>query len=321
VANGYRLSRLFITPTRQLQPELAFDQPEFGSGGLSSVLRDVISAALSESGESDEKSSSYFRVDEAASAPCVIAVTASGGGFGEEKEVVNINDHSPKNPISADDAVLSRMLFLIVLPTYGTSGVLLSHVRGRSHLTPGLMKRLNRHLDPKGWHLRLEKDVADEVAWSDYLGEDDVEVKSVELIQRHASADRTNFVGAGVESARVILRITGEEQRRGVLQAMRDSVAGRRPPALAGLVGMTAANDDDFDDQKIVYVQDKRERTITINNAWPIFIHELDVEGEIGIADLLGLEVRDDVKAVLTQLGIDMPPGWWPSVSELETIG
>ena len=50
---------------------------------------------------------------------------------------------------------------------------------------------------------------------------------------------------------------------------------------MAGVVGLKgAATDDDFDEQRLVYVQDGRQRTITVNQDWPALVYALDGDGE-----------------------------------------
>jgi hypothetical protein len=319
--HGYKLSRLILTPPYRPTEELAFDNPVFGPEGARGFLADVVAEILGGQGVADERDSSYFRVDKADLGGWVLAIQGSGGSYGEPREVVNTRSHAARGSIGVDDAVLQHLTFLMVIPPSGTSGVLVSEVRGRSHLTAGLLRRLKNHLLDKGVAIRLESNIADEVAWNDFLDEDNVDVRSVELTQRNLSSDRTNFGSPkNVSRARLILDLSNDpDLKRGVFERIRDSRSTGKLAKLTSLVGIQMVDDDDFDEQKIVYVQDGRERSIRVTATWPSFTHDIDSAVVPDLGTILSA-AQTDTANVLQVMGVDRQSGWWPTVDSLEAV-
>ena len=54
---------------------------------------------------------------------------------------------------------MDKSKMLLVLPSFGDCGLLISLVSGRSHHTPGLVRVLNRELRAKSLTMRLEHDL------------------------------------------------------------------------------------------------------------------------------------------------------------------
>lgn len=218
---GYRLFRVYLTEPYG-STELEFDDPRFGKDGARGVLANAVEEVRKATGQIDDRASTYLRVDSGSAERWVVLVRASGGAFGEIREVVDTATHQQRTGLALDDAVLRDMLLLLVIPPYGTSGVLVAETRGRSHLTAGLIKQLNIKLKPKKLTIRLEANPADEVAWNKFLDQSDVEVSAIELIQNVPSSDRTRFGKKKiVTKASLVLKLTDDQKaKKGIVKGL-----------------------------------------------------------------------------------------------------
>ncbi|MDO9378647.1 MAG: hypothetical protein Q7T56_07340 [Nocardioidaceae bacterium] len=319
MTDGFRVFRAFLTQQRSYD-EIPFDHPDLGPDGIQGLMSAAVVDRVEAGGEVHESSSHFLRVDDARAGGWVIALTASGGGYGVERDVVDVVTGATKQPIGSGDAVLNRLMTLLVLPNFGCDGLLIAQTQGRSHLTSALLRDVNYALHERGFHLRLEANLTDEIAWNDYLNSDGVDVKEIQLVQHVPSPDRTSFGDGRVVRATLSLVLSDAgDTKKSVLGRMREAFTENKRPELTDLVGMTAAGDDDFDEQKIVYVKNKRERTIKVEQSWPAFIHEISSDKPLDLKTLLG-ECRDDAQAVLAELGVDRPSTWWPQAHKMKVL-
>lgn len=312
VAYGYRIFKVSFTPSRKLTPELRLDNPLFGPDGAVGTLADICRTLSTATGDTDSKKGAYFRVVDSDHAGWVIAVRGSGGSFGVEREVVDTTTDQPKSKITTDDAVLERMLMLFVLPPNGNCGLLIAETSGRSHLTPGLVKVLNMHLQQLGVRMRLEDDFTDGEAWGQFLSKSTVDVQALELVQTHKPAQGVSFGDNSIARAVISLQLApGTQAKSTLLKELKKAFTKGKKPKLTGLIGLNVAHDSDFDEQRVVYVENGRKRRITVASTWPVFIYALGDEAP-SLQELLD-ECRREVQHLLNELQIGRPANWWPS--------
>ena len=310
---GYKVSVAYLTPRYRPEDRVALDDPALGDQGALGLVTRVLNEAMK--GEADERRSVYTRFDRVTSSGWGVLLAASGGSFGEPAEVVDRRTGDPRASLGTDDALLRDARLLFVLPPYGTQGLMISEARGRSHLGPAVVTRLNKRLASAGLVLRLDTAVADDVAWNAYLEREDVSVSGVELVQHRRSADGGRFTEEDViKKARLSLDLapdTRTQQRvRGALGQLRGKRAGR--VQLAGLVGLRQYGDDDFDEERLFVVQDGRRRNLNVTHGWPAFAYDLG-EDRLSEAEFLAA-VHDAAADTLAALEVDRSPTWWPVV-------
>lgn len=313
---GYKMSVACLTPRQRPDQRIAFDDPALGAGGALSLVTNTLRAAME--GEADERKSVYTRFDQLQQSGWAVLLAASGGPFGEPAQVVDRHTGTARASLGVDDAVLRDARLLFVLPPYGTQGLLISEARGRSHLGPAVIHRVNKRMADQGLVLRLDSEVADDVAWNAYLDRDDVSVSGVELVQNRRSADGGRFTEEdAIKKARLTLDLepgTRTQQRvRGALSELRGKRAARLQ--LAGLVGLRQYRDDDFDEERLVVVQDGRRRSLNVTYGWPAFTYDLGQDRLTEIEFLAA--VRDAAADTLDALEVDRAPSWWPSLHEV----
>ncbi|MCM3516240.1 hypothetical protein [Nocardioides sp. P86] len=316
---GFRIFKIKFTPDRKLAPDLHFDNPLFGPDGARGAVASACTKLHQSSGDADTKKGAYFKVVEAQEGGWMIAVLGSGGSFGIQRDVIDTTTGQYKAPIAPDDAVLDRMHLLLLIPPNGDSGLLVAETSGRSHLTPGLTRALNLHLKGRGVKLRLEDDFTDAEAWSQFLDQSNIDVKAVELVQTHKPAQGVSFGDKSIARAVVTLQLAkGAQAKSGLLKELKKAHKKGSKPQLTGLIGLQAAADDDFDEQRVVYVQNGRQRRITVASSWPAFIYELG-DTPPSRQELLD-GCRSEVQHLLTQMQIGRPNDWWPTGANMKAL-
>lgn len=316
---GFRIFRIKFTPVRKLSRDLHFDNPNFGKDGARGAVAAACSALKQGSGDADSKKGAYFRVVDAAHDGWVIAVHGSGGSFGTARDVIDTSTDQYKSPIDPADAVLDRMLMLLVIPPTGDSGLLVSETSGRSHLTTGLTRAINVRLKVLGVTMRLEDDFTDSEAWSQFLSQSNIDVQALELVQTHKPAQGVSFGDKSIARAVVTLQLAqGAQAKSGLLKELKKAHKKGSKPKLTGLIGLQAAGDDDFDEQRVVYVQNGRKRRITVASSWPAFIYELG-DTPPSLQELLD-GCRNEVQHLLTRMQIGRPADWWPQAKSMNAL-
>lgn len=311
---GFRIYKIKFTPVRKLSPDLQFDNPAFGKDGAMGAVSSACAALMQGSGDADPKKGAYFKVVDAKHGGWVVAVQGSGGSFGVARDVVDTTTDQYKAPIGADDAVLDRMQMLLVIPRSGDSGLLVSETSGRSHLTTGLTRALNLHLKGLGVTMRLEDDFTDAEAWNQFLGQSNIDVQALELVQTHKPQQGVSFGDKSITRAVVTLQLAkGAQAKMGLLKELKSAHKHGKKPKLTGLIGLQVAGDEDFDEQRVVYVQNGRQRRITVASSWPVFIYELG-ETPPSLQEVLD-GCRSEVQHLLTQMQIGRPADWWPQAA------
>src|SRR5205823_3554933 len=124
--------------------------------------------------------------------------------------------------------------------------------------------------------VRVNSEFADEYAWSRFLDTEEINVRSVELVQNTRSSDRTNFTEENVK--RTTLKIDledGTEAKRRITGAIR-TLRGKDRPNLAGMIGLAHYHDEDFDEERIIAVVDGRQRKLNVTSGWPSFTYVIE---------------------------------------------
>ncbi|MBF6332798.1 hypothetical protein [Nocardia transvalensis] len=311
---GYRVMELYATPPGKPRDRISFDQPVDVEGGLRTLVLKAARLAL-DTGKLDENRNKYIKFAEVRDDNWGILLTAKGGEWGESRELVDVYDDPDveSRPINPSDAVISDFHALFIVPPYGDTGLLVTEVKGRSHWTVETLAQINLKLDAHGIKLRLSWDLVDASAWNAYFSDETVGVKSVELVQKYPSSDRTRFTNENVKSARLeIDLLEGSEVKQRVIRVLNAMREGRRQaPRLAGVVGLTEFGDSDFDEERIVTVKDGKTRKINVTTSWPKFVYTLDATEHPTGPEFVNL-VRGTVSDTLKLLNVDLASNWRP---------
>jgi hypothetical protein len=315
---GYKISALYLTPYRRQDVRLAFDHMQFGNGDASAAIKAALKKAKSKQGQADDTNLHYVRLEKIRSDNWGHLVRAKGGSYGDAAEVVEAASGDPRGTIEPGDAVIRDGRVLFIVPPTGELGLMVSEVRSRSHLTAAVLKELNKQLAIQpGVTARLEHEIADNVAWNEYLDQSDLRVSGVELVQHRRSADDTRFTEEDVVSRSTLrLQLVDTTEVQGRLRQAIDSLRGQQhqQPRLAELVGLRRYGDDAFDEQRLIVVQDGKERKIRVTTGWPSFTYAIDSEEQLSDRKFLA-EVRSASEDTLRALGADIPgSGWWPNI-------
>jgi len=145
---GYKVAMAYLTPPNSPGARIAFDDPELGADGARGLLQDALQALTG--GAEDEQRYHHSRLDGVHMDGWGVLLTVSGGSYGEAAEVVDRRTGRARRALARDDAVLRDARLLWLMPPHGTVGLLLSEARGRSHLGPAVVRRLNNYLKPAG---------------------------------------------------------------------------------------------------------------------------------------------------------------------------
>lgn len=313
---GYRVMELIATPPNKMS-EVAFTEPV--PGGLREAAFTAAKAAMT-SGEKNDQRGVYTRVSDVKADAWGILLTVKGGQYGESRELLDVDSvdpDEPMRPVGPSDAVLSDLRVLLLIPPYGTKGLLVTETRSRSHWTSFVLNRLNLELRSLGVKLRTVREATDALAWSNYLSRDEVGIKSVELIQTTQSADRTRFTSENVKSARLQLNIDdGSELKRRLSSIVRGFTGQNvRHLQLAGVVGLRADfSDDDFDEEKIIVVDGDREQKINVSGGWPQFTYSFDTDYVLSDSEFVD-GVLDVARKTLEHLNVDIAADWRPRIN------
>ena len=314
---GYRVMELVLTPPRR-QERIAFTEPEMSGGLYNSVLAAAQDARLA--GEKDATRSRYTRISRVRHDAWGILLTVKDGEYGELREIIDVDDGNPNAPtrqVGRSDAVLSDFYVLLIVPPYGCTGLLISEIKGRSHLTPETLRQLNFRLRNEGLWLRATSDTVDAYAWNEFLSDDRVGVTAIELIQTTQSPDRTHFTNENVKRAKLqIDLIEGSSTKQRILAALREMTGNSpRRPKLAGIVGLRNFEDEDFDEEHIVTVRDRRERKIDVTSNWPRFTYPIDSTDRLSEEEFVR-EVSGTAYDALKLLNVDVAGNWRPRIAD-----
>ncbi|WHP18804.1 hypothetical protein [Cellulomonas sp. ES6] len=309
------MSVVNVTPYGRPQDNLDLDDARFGNGGGLAYLRDTAVALLAQ-GHDDERRSTYTEFSEVHPSHLGVLSIVQGGEYGESRTLVD-RVTKARRAITVDDAVLSDARVVLVVPEHGQDAVMVSEVKGRTHHTAGFVTRVNTRLKGDGLSLRLRREVADGVAWGKFLADQDAGIVGVEFAQSvRRSEDRTPFAtGGGLTAARLrfALSSTGD-----VAQGIIGRLRGASPEQslrdqldLATVVGLRDYHDEDFDEQRIIVVKDGRERTINVSQALPSFTYVFADDERPDHQGFLD-QSRGAVLDLFQELGVELPPQWWP---------
>jgi hypothetical protein len=313
---GYKLFTLYLTPPRKPGDRLAFDLPQFGQERALGAIIDAADEVFNAGGDDDKGRKAYIELNKVSSQGWCSLLTASGGAYGESGEIVNVTT-GQRSRLTHDDAVIHDARNLFVLPPFGDVGLLVAETRGRGTLVPSLLRRLNYQLDKIGALLRVESELADDVAWNNFLDDGASEITAVELVQHQRTADGSRLTKDAVIRGAYIRLSVEQGSIQGRLKSAVAAAKGKnpQPPNLAGVVGLRGFSDDAFDEEKVVIVDGRRERTLNVTSRWPSFIYNFSTDDRpADPADFLA-EIRDSVEDTLDEMNVDRPKldQWWPT--------
>lgn len=318
MAYGYRLFQVEIGQFRRPDTRYDFDNVDLHSEGAYGLFKDTL-AELVESSARDDDRLTYFGVDQVQYGGWTFQISASNGQFGRVRRVRDTATNRDGTPLGTNDAVLDDLPLVLVVPNYGRHGLLVAATAGRSHNAFSFARSMNQKWRDKGLSLKLVSDLADRTAWSTFLGQTDVDVTHVELIQTSVTPDRPTFGSSGhVSRARVMLTLADSHTKQSVIQRVKDRVLHNQDLALTGVFGM-ALRDEDFDDYGILYVRDGRQKRLSITNDYPHFIYPIDGVTEPTAAEL-ALAAVSDVQYLMDEIGIEYPSSWMPSTPNLTRL-
>ncbi|GAB3565977.1 hypothetical protein GCM10027445_12050 [Amycolatopsis endophytica] len=317
-AYGYRVMEVYATPLRKTD-RIAFTEPE-SKGGLRVTVLEAAETAKA-AGQKDEKRGHYTRISGVRSSAWGVLLTTKGGEFGEPREVIDVDaediEEAPRL-IKRSDAVLSDFYMLLIIPPYGDRGLLISEIKGRSHLTAQTLRQINFHLQPSGLKLRVTSDTVDANAWNEFLSEDNVNVTSIELVQSNKANDRTHFTTENFKRARLqIDLVDNSEPKRKITKVLKEIAKNpSQRPRLAGIVGVISPfGDDDFDEENIVTVKDGRERKLEVSSGWPKFTYPIETDERLSESEFVD-EVLPVAHDSLVLLNVDVAADWRPKIAD-----
>lgn len=309
---GYRVALFRLTEHYKPSANINFDHSQLGKGGLRSRLLALIKDMKASSGDRDDRESDFLRVDDIAEGGWLIVPVIKGGDFGEALDVVDVRSNEDKDPISPDYALLRKGTIVLVVPPDGEYGVVIAETVGnRSHLVP-FIKRLSYRLRLETNHvLRLDSEIADSVAWSKLLDRKSSHVSELVFVAHELSSDHTQFRAPGVKTAELRLNLLGgSKQEKAVSRALKKSVKAGTPTGLLGLLNVGGAEDDQFEEQKAVIVEDGARRTISVGGTAPRFVYLIDSAVKLEVGEFLK-EIRPAVEDTLAELNVERAPDWW----------
>lgn len=313
-AFGYRISLFQLAIKGKPKDRYPFDHKALG-GSLLSLLEAEIKKMVDQ-GEADDRKSTFFTVDAERRDGWGLVTEVSGGVFGSEARAVNVKSGQKTKDILSDEAVLRGSRIVLIVPPSGDYGVIISEVQGNASLLSPFVNQLNFRLGLMNLRIHLEKDIADGVAWMEYLNKPDVGITGVELVTKQ-SIDHTSFDFAdssGVSGVRMFVGLApGSGLARRFAASLKGMVGkGKQPLQLVGMVGLKDYTDSDFDEEKIITVQDGQRRVLEVSHGWPRFVYPLDTNVRPSEQDFL-TAIQSSAFTVLHEVGIMPTQGWFPT--------
>jgi hypothetical protein len=317
---GYRVFQFVISQRNKPNEKHEFSNVGLHSAGAQGLIEETLKTLIN-TGDADDQHSMYYAVDAVKRGEWVFQVQSSGGAYGRERRVRNTTTHADTGAIGEADAVLEELPIAVVVPPYGRFGLIIAATEGRSHHAASLVRLLNIKLAARKLYIRLTSNLADEVAWSTFLKQPDLNVTQLELTQTKLDQSRQDFgKPARVTRARLVLSLAQDKTTRGkIVDAMRKALTGSGKFDFTGAVGMSNLTSDDFDDYKVVYVKDGRERRVSVAQDYPHFIYEIDGKSPPS-ADKLLTEAYGTADHLLTEMNIQKPANYWPANASFKAI-
>ncbi|WP_248762126.1 hypothetical protein [Pseudarthrobacter sp. SSS035] len=285
-------------------PTLPFDAPRL----IAETLKDMV-----DRGEADKRKSTFFTVDAFRQSNWGFVAHASGGDFGSPARAVDVGTGQVTKDITADEAVLRDSRLVVLVPPSGIEGLIISEVQGNASLLTPFVNQLDRRLNAHGLKIHVDNAIADSVAWNDYLSRPDVGIQGIELVQKD-SVDRTSFDDpSGVSTVKMYVGIeTGSMKARNIAAALKQLVGRHHSPMnLVGLVGIKGRTEGDFDEEKIITVQDGKSRVLDVTHGWPRFVYRLSETVRPSEEDFLN-GAQTAAFDVMLGAGIQPTGKWWP---------
>ena len=317
MAFGYRIFQVSIGRPHVPDVRYDFDNAALHSDGAIGLIKDTLRGL---SGGADGDRFTYFGIEAIRSGGWVISIDATGGQFGRTRRIKNTVTNVEKSPVSSTDAVVDDLPLILVIPSYGKQGILVAAVEGRSHNAYALQRELNLKLKAKSLTIKLASDLADATAWGSFLDQTDLDVTHVELIQTQVTSQRPTFgQSSKVSRARLLLTISDAATKSSVLTRVKAALTGGGALGLTGVFGMTGLDDGDFDDYRVIYVKDGREKSLTVSSDYPHFIYPLEGK-QAPSADELAEASMSDVEHLMANMNINHPTDWFPDGTSLVAL-
>lgn len=308
MAFGYRVFQVGIGKFREPSIRYDFDNVALHSNGAAGLIETSLKSLLKR-GDADANRATYFTVDSVDVGGWLFRIAASGGQYGRPRRIRDTQTDQDKPGISPDDAVLDDLPMLLVIPDHGQQGVLVAACQGRSHHVYDFNRVIDGQLRARALDMPIVSNLADASAWESFLNEPNLDVTKVEMIQTNVDPTRPTFgKSANVARAKLTLTVANAATKNNVLGRVKTAVLGKKPLKLAGVFGMTL-KDDDFDDYRIVYEQNGREKSLSVGTGYPHFIHPLDGASPPTMDELLKASTGD-IEHLMTELGITYPTTW-----------
>ncbi len=120
--------------------------------------------------------------------------------------------------------------------------------------------------------------------------------------------------------AKLVLSLAQNKSTRAkIVDTMRKALTGSGTFDFTGAVGMSNFTSNDFDDYKVVYVKDGRERKVSVAKDYPHFIYE--IEGDAPpTPDKLLTETYGTADHLLTEMNIQKSANYWPAIASFKAI-
>lgn len=314
---GYKVAAFRIAQNGKPADYFSMDNPSFGQEGFIELLGTVIDQLVATKGRADESRGDYLRIDTQNKSNWGLVLKVSGGAYGEDLEIVDVVNHEPRGRITSSHALLREGHVILIVPPYGYEGLMITEaISGHHHGVP-LQRVLDRKLrDDQKLSIQITHEIADTVAWSSVLEEGKASVAEVTFVDNKPSSDGTPFTNrAGVKSTRLTYTFDkGSKTQKEISKALIRAAREKRNVGLLGILGASGLDEDKFDEQQAVIVEDGERRKITVTKEFPRFIYNLDTDVKLSPADFAN-EVKGAAESTLRAYNIDLPRQWWPEVT------
>lgn len=319
---GFKISVLEITKPQFPSQPYQMDDGAFGDEGALGFLESRIGALLAR-GQVDERTGVYVRIISNTRSNRGLLVVGASGTYGSERPTEDRRNGRPGPTLDPDHVVLAPLKVVLLVPEYGHQIVMVSEVHGRSHLTSGLVKQLNNSIRSLGFTIRVRRDVADGLAWARFLDDPDSGIIGIQLASKSVGVDGVPLVsGRGVTNLDLRLGLDpNSSEARSIGERLKRifGAAGRAQGpqqfdqiSLAQIVGLQDYGEGEFDDEKVVVVENGRERKINVSRGLPSFVYPIEADAPPDVPTLRS-HAEPVAQELFDDLDIDLPTKWWPT--------
>ncbi|MGX5356845.1 hypothetical protein [Kocuria sp. KH4] len=310
---GYKIATFAVTPNYRPDDRLTFDSPDFGGEGIIGWLENFLTNMCAANGDADERRSDFLKVRRVQRAGWCLVVDVRGGSYGDDLTIVDSTTGADRGRVEATDALLREGRVVMVVPEYGTQGLIVTEVKSNKHHLVPFSNRLSRLMrDETGKVLRVGHEVADSVAWAKLFERGEAQVSELIFTSNNPAERRHRLPGDEAASKlQLVLSIArGTRTQERISRRILESARRNRSVGLLEAVGRADFNDDDFDTVSATVVEDGAGRKISIGESLPRFVYMLDTEDRLSLNEFLD-ETREAAEDTLRELDIDLARDWW----------